>query len=530
MGLKDKWYNTLRWTDFGWWLNVRDSDDSIDDKQWTVGVNVVSEGNKLCTLSWYTDFLTPESWATKGQAIAVYSNLVLTIHNKNLFVYNTTTKLTYTKSNAVWSATDVYQILTQKSFWTKVTIVLINTNNATTENVMAYEFDWTTFTTVNEAAGAAPKWVWIADRNFKCGAFHQGKLLLWGHPSFPSSLYSSRTGSVTFPNYNYDFSAYDSSAQNVGDGEAIVSIIINHNELFIFKTNSVHRNFWNTDTWTSYAYQFKQESATWALNQFCAIPVEQDVIYFDGLNIRRLSYEQNIQALNDDSVSKDISPIFASLPSDQSKNATMYYAFPYVKLCLRDKFSLDNAVNILYNVVDKSYSIQNGMQVIQGASWFVNNKRTAYFVTSIGSTVYIDNSWYAYDDGNINFSHKSKRYVLGDGVDYKRISQVEAYGQVTPWLRTTIDIYVDGTVIDSREIYYEEDILPTTWSTEMGNSLLGANNESQINAFRTFVVRYEYFNDWRDFSFWIRWNWQWKFELHGLNLMYKNIKAYDLHY
>ena len=66
----------------------------------------------------------------------------------------------------------------------------------------------------------------------------------------------------------------------------------------------------------------------------------------------------NINALNDDSISKEISNLFLDFPSNQSGNATMYFAYPFVKLCIRDKFSTNNSVGILYNIVDKSYSVQ----------------------------------------------------------------------------------------------------------------------------------------------------------------------------
>jgi len=522
MSLIDKWYRTSRWNDFWWGINLRMSPDSIDDKQWTIGNNMASEWNKLTIIKWYSEFVTPWTWISKSQWISLYSWKILIVHNRNLYIYDTANGSTYTKTNAVANATDTYSILTTKSFSSgNIAIVIINLNSATTEDVVAYEFDWAVFTTKTFTS--------LADKNFKCGAFYEGKLLLGGNPKFPSSLYTSRTWSVLNSNYIYDFSAYDSSSQNIGDGEPIVNITANHNELFIFKTNSIWRLNWTKDTWTVFAYVFKQETATWALNNKCVVPVEQDIIYFDWINIRRLSYEININALNDDSVSKEINPIIDSLPSNQSANATMYYVYPFVKLHLRDKFSTNNSIAIVYNIVDKSYSTQSGMEVIQWVWWFVNNKRTAYFITSQTSTVYQDNFGYTYNWGNIIFNHKSKRYVLWDGVDYKRISQVELYWKITPWLKIYVDVYVNWLLIDTREIFFEESIQPTTWTSPFWNTMFWWSNEQDEDDFRVFNVRYEYFNDWRDFQFWIRGNWQWGAEIHGVNLMWKQIKAYELH-
>ena len=526
MWLKDKGYQTLRLNDFWGWINVRNSNDSIDDKQWQIGVNVVSDGNKLSTIPWYVQYVAPWTWVSRWQAIALYTWLILVLHNRNLYIYNTTSWVTYTKTNAVANAVDTYSILTTKAFSWQIAIVIINNNLLTTEDIVAYEFDWTTFTTKTFTS--------LADKNFKCGMFYDWKLLLWGNPKFPSSLYGSKTWLVALPNNIYDFSAYDSSAQNVWDGEPIVAILSNHNELFIVKTNSIWRSQWPRDSWAdavskSYSYILRQETATWAINSQCVLAVEQDVIYFDWLNLRRLSYEVNINALNDDSISKEISNLFLDFPSNQSGNATMYFAYPFVKLCIRDKFSTNNSVGILYNIVDKSYSVQTWIEVVQWVGWFVNNRRTAYFISAQTSMVFQDNIGYTYNWGNINVSHKSKRYVLWDWVDYKRISQVELYWNISPWLESTIDIYVNGDIIDSRKILFSDIILPTTGSSNVWDTLLGWNSEGLNNPMRDFVVRYEYFNDGRDLTFWIRSNGQGKLELHWLNLMYKNIKAYDIH-
>lgn len=526
MSIQNSWYKTLRWNDFWGWLNVRDSNDAIDDKQWQVWNNVISEGNKLVTINWYTEYVTLWAWVTPWQAISLYSGKIIAIHNRNLYVYDTWTWNKYTYANAVGNASDVYSIITTKSFSWNIAIVCINQNINTTEDITAYEFD----TVANTFA--VKTFSNLSDKNFKAGLFNEGKLLLGGNPKFPSSLYSSKTWSVSAPNNLYDFgswSAYDSSAQNIWDWEPIVGIVSNHNELFVFKTNSVWRMQWTKDTWTAFAYIFKQEAATWALNGRCILPVEQDVIYFDGINFRRMSYEENINALNDDSISKDISPLVNGLPKDQKWNATMYYVYPFVKLFLRDKFSTNNSVAILYNVVDKSYSTQSWIECIQWVGGFINNKRTAYFLTSQTSTVYQDNIWTTFNWGNIMWSHLSKRYVLWDWVDYKRISQVELYWLVTPWLKGTIDIYVNGNIIDTRDIFFKDDITPTTWATQLWDTLLWGNNEANVTSLRPFVVRYEYFNDGRDFMFWFRWVWQWRMEIHGLNLMYKQIRAYDLH-
>lgn len=528
MWLKDRGYVTSRWNDFGGGINLRQSNDSIDDKQSQIAINVASEGNKLITLPWYVSYYTPAAWVTKGQAITIYQDYVISLHNRNLYVFDTTTSTTYTKANAVANAVDIYSIITTKSFGWDISIVCINSINSTTEDIVWYEWNTTTHVFSNITFTS------LANKNFKCGAFYDWKLLLGGNPSFPSSLYYSKTWSVAAPTDLYDFSAYSSWAQNIGDGEAITWIISNNSELFVFKTNSVWKNTWYNDTWAdavskSFAYIFKQISQTWSINPHTFVAVEQDVLYFDWLSIRRLSYEQNMAALSDDSVSKDIESVFTQLPSDQRNNATMYYSYPFVKTFLKDKFSVSNSVGILYNVVDKSFSIQQWVEATQWVGWFISNKRSCYFVTSQTSTVYKDWVWTSYQWGNINVSHLSKRYVLGDWVDYKRISQLELYWKTSPLLTTYVDVYVNWLLIDTRTIYKADVLVSTTGSAPLWNSLFGANSEDDPNELQDYVERFEYFNDWRDFQFWIRSNWQWRFELHWLNLMYKAIKAYNIH-
>lgn len=522
MSLANDGYRTSRWNDFGWGMNVRYSSDAIDDKQSVMCLNTVSEWNKLITIPWYTNFVELGSGIKKGQAITMEGEYVLTLNNRNLYIYNTTTWTTYTSTNVVWDATSTYKIITTKSFasW-KLSIVILNTYADVTEDIKAVEFDWTTF--------SFPTFTSLSNKNFKCGTFYEGKLWLWGNPAFPSSLYTSRTGSVGNPTYIYNFSAYDSTSQNIWDWAAIVNITTNNSQLFVVKTNSSWNLVGTQDAGWILAYRFSQVSSTWALNTHCVLPVEQDILYFDGTSLRRMSYEMNLSALKDDNISEDIMKVIDELPDEQTKNATMWYAYPYAKLSLRDKFSTNNSITIIYNVVDKSYSIQSGLDVVQWVGGFLNSKRVAYFVSSQWAMVYQDNVWNTYNGWNIQVSNLSKRYVLWDGVDYKRISQVELYGKISPWLNIFIDVYVNWVVVDTREIYYSEVLLPTLGSANLGNTMIWANNEEGEVLLRDYVVRYEYFNDWRDYQLWIRSNWQWKFELHWMNVMYKFIRAYDLH-
>ena len=520
MTIKDKSYITSRYNDFGWGLNVRDSSESIDNKQATLAVNVVSEGNKIMTIPGYSELLTLSTWASRWQAIETYDGSIYAIYNSNLYAYNISTQVTKIQLAAVSSTTDTYRIIITKSFSWGTAICLINTNSSTVEDVKVYEFDWTSFT---------PKTLtWLSNKNFKAWMWYEGRLFLGWNPLSPSVMYYSKVSASWLPDNMYNFSWYPSNAQMIGDWEAIVHMLTNHNEVFIVKKTSIHRITWEKDTTTAYAFLTRQETSTWAVNWFCVIPVEQDIIYFDWINLRRLSYEININSMNDDSISREITPFIASLPSSQP-NATMWFAYPYVKLNLRDKFSQENALAVVYNIVDKSHTIQTWISWTQWAWGIIGIRRSCYFMDASSSKIYEDNKWDTYNWGEIFQSFITKFFSEWDSVDYKRISQCEIKWNVTPESRLYIDVWVDWNLITTKEIYKKWIISPTVGSASIWNTLLGWNDEGEYAYMREFKERIEIFSDGRTYAIWVRWNFQWKFELHYLGTTWKWIKAYDIH-
>lgn len=85
--------------------------------------------------------------------------------------------------------------------------------------------------------------------------------------------------------------------------------------------------------------------------------VDQDIFFFDGKSVRRLSYEENVLALKDASISDDIKPTIEGLPDNQTE-AKVFFIYPLVKVFVRSDLSADNDIALVYNVINKSWSIQ----------------------------------------------------------------------------------------------------------------------------------------------------------------------------
>ena len=152
----------------------------------------------------------------------------------------------------------------------------------------------------------------------------------------------------------------------------------------------------------SVRYPIQQVTKTGAVNQGCIENVEQDLFFFDGKAVRRLSYEEGTFALNDTAISNKIAPTLENIPDDQSK-AMSYFVYPYYKLFYRSEGSGTNDTCLRYNVINKSWSTQVGIVTEVGVSGYLEKEsmNTAFFGSPFDGTVYKDNSSYYYEDGDI---------------------------------------------------------------------------------------------------------------------------------
>lgn len=516
-------FKTSRFSDFSWGLNLRDSEDRIQDTQFRQLINIASEGNKLKVIKWYLLLKSLESGTNRIQGLKLFSNYLIAVSNAKLHIYNLNTWALHTQNSAVTSTTDRFQIVVQKLV--DVSIILINSSHSTVEDIKAYEFNITTFVFTSKS------FTWLSNLNFKCGWFYEGKLFLGWNPSAPSIVYYSKTFWASSLANIYDFSAYNSGSQPVGDGETIIAFATNNTEFFIVKKNSIFKIIQAVDTWSAYSYQIRQETSTWALNVFDIINVEKDIIYFDWSTIRRLSYEQNIQALSDSAIGKDIESIILSLTQSQESNSFMNYSYPFVKLYLKSNTSSENDFAILYNVVDKWFSIQTWVEANIWTFGSYNSKRVSYVWMRYSSELFQDWQWSTISDSNISFSVVSKKMNMGDTVNFKRFVLEEFAWYISENESVTFNVYVDWKLVWTKTITAETSwTLPaTTWSATIGSSPLGALDSETSESLYKFEVKIPFYKVWRDIQYEITWEWAWTFELNYHWVSYKHIKWYEIH-
>lgn len=341
--------------------------------------------------------------------------------------------------------------------------------------------------------------------------------------------------SLADPSPIFDFSALSSSSQVCWDWTPITAFIIWQDKLYIWKANSIWKawevqiTYDSSDVVIWVAYPLLQETQTWPINHKSITNVMQDIIYYDWINVRRLSYEENFSALKDSSISENIFPLMIALPTDQT-NACSYFIYPYYKLHLRTELSVSNDTTFVYNVINKAWSTQTGLQVDIWVSAY-NKKQVAYFWGIYNWKVYEDNLEYNYDWLEVKRRFKSKAFSFWDRVDNKRIFQIELTWRLEEEQNVYVDIYWDFNKIGStRTIYLDsENFMETTWSTLAWVSTAWANwiNLSKVH---DFTERYETFFDSSIYQFTIEYEGTKYFELQSHHVQFKFVNPYKTHY
>lgn len=525
------WASVQRLWNLSWWINQLDWDTHIDNTECVVCDWFSFEWNRLVTLKGYQEF-SEISWDWNIKWLANIGEFVFIVTNTKVRIVKTTTwevkdytwlTLPATQYNVtIWRVFDYFIVLTDTT-WANDLILFRFVPNAT--------FASSTLTNITTSI------TWLTSKKFTCAWFYNGKMLLWWNPS-NSALYFSKTATVSTENDIYNFNDLDASSQYIWDWMSWITWFKWGNDNFyIFKRDSTYQitsyqqNTHTDSTWQlildSVAFITKRISNAGAINQQVIQQVEQDIIYFDWENIRRVSYETNNLAIKDASISEKIYPIIQLLPKNQSE-ATWLFVYPYYKLYLKSSSTWSNDIAFVYNVITKSWSTQSNVSVATAASSYYN-KYEGYIWNRNSWMVWKDNQTYSQDWFDLVWTYISKSFDFWDNVDYKRITEVEFKWRISSWLRVFIDLYNWSEVVDTREIYFANWYQPTTWSTTawVTTSWWIGNNEDDLLEYRE---RYEMYDDVRYYKFWIRFIWTWKFELHSHNTTYKFVKPYDIHY
>lgn len=307
-----------------------------------------------------------------------------------------------------------------------------------------------------------------------------------------NSLYFSKTSYVNKFFNILDFWWYDWWVQRVWEWWDITWILTSENWIYIFKHSEIYYSNSVQDDWVWFNFVVNKITNNWTSNYRTIQKINQEVFYYDWINkkVRRLWYEKDLTTLRDTSVSWIIDEIIYSIPihnNDWSMNTymTSIYSYPNYRLCYRTSNSL-NYLNkaITYNVDRKSWTETD----INVKFWWED-------FYSYGNSLLRD--WKKYKDW---WEFLSKNYDLWDAIDYKRFSEIEIYWKKNELVDLFLDIYQEWELVQTFEINWTE-----------------------------FRNRYDLWNEWRFFQFWIRYEWEGYLEINQINIRFKLLKWFSIY-
>lgn len=525
---------TFQQKDLAWGINSLKPSNDIDDKQFVRSDNFTTEGNKLIKIKWYKKVKQFSATISPSQWIKLYGNVLVYLHNAILYVYNTNTYVTKSLAAAVTVGKEYHIEVFQDK------IVCCNKDEAP----KAFTYD-TTFT--NNPTTQAFTWL-NAGFTATASNFNKGTLLLaqykYGSPSqveFSNVLVFSQSVSSYANLANaFLFTGGDASTQVIGDWNPITWFISGRDATYITKNSSIFKlddkkiEKDSAGAIVGVAYPHTQVTSTWAVNHKTSINVDQDIFYFDWLNVRRLSYEANVLALKDSAISIDIYNTIQSLPRNQSE-AVMWYTYPYVKLALKSAFAGTNDIIFCYNVIDKSWNIQKG--IVTNVATYGHDITTSsvdgYFGSYFNGTVYEDDRTSWYDWGNIKCIAESKHFDFWNTIEYKRLVRFSFHWDISENFPVTIKIFSDDGVnikeVGSKTIQFTSNAIEeTTGSVTSGTATAGGSwaNWLKSNSYREKI---ELFSDWREFYYTIECDWIWEFSMGATVFDFRYVVAYPIH-
>lgn len=518
-----------RFKENGGWMNRLFADTWINDNESILLENFTVEGWKIVPLPWYQKLKEFNTDSGGIQWMGSYWDVIVALHNWTLYVYNLVSKVTKSLGSAVTSWLKYHVNVFQDK--------IIVCNN--TETPKAFTYD--TFFSTNPVTQA---FTWLSTWfTASCSISYNWRLFFAQYKVWASwvvrpnvLLWSKWITTLADLSPMFDFSALTSSSEMVWDWTPITAFAIGQDNMYIWKANSVWK-VWEVnlayDNAASPAvigvsYPINQVTNTWPINYKTFTNVQQDLFYYDWVNVRRLSYEQNTLALKDSSISENIFPLMNELPVDQT-NACSYFVYPYYKLHLHTDTSSSNDYGLVYNVINKAWSIQTWLEVDIWVSAY-NKKQVAFFGWLYSWVVYEDNIDYNYDWFPVVRKWLSKVFDFWDRIDYKRIFQIELNGRIDQEQDVEVDFYGDWNIISTRSIYYPIlDIKDTTWAITAWVATAWWD-WLKTNPLQDYKSRYETYFDARIYQLWITYEGTKYFELQSHHVQFKFVNPYDIHY
>lgn len=508
-----KRFSSERINDLSWWLNNRDSANSIEDKQGTEVINWNFEWNKLVVSKWFSKKYV-HSWTKVNGLKKIWATLYYIIDG---VIYKD------------WEALEVNPTSPEPvipyTWFINFDIFedYIILADATWENKPMYYLNWDLIT-IDDAS----LYNTITEKYMNNIIIYKTKSV-WGW-AYADQIVFSKSASASIPENIIDFSAYDAWVQSVWwqNQWEFSWFAVWENGLYVFKKTSVWYSNSENDTWwdaasTSFNFIFNKITSYWAENQFSIELVKQDILYYDGVTkaVRRIGYEQNLTTLRDVDISDEIEWLISALPSNQSW-ATTSFLYPNFKLFLRSDlyWSWSNDICLVYNVDRKSWAVEsNKLSVL--SDW-------GFIVNPFSTVIYEDDSTYSLDELPKEWSFLSKEYDLWDWIDYKRYWELEIMGKISDNINLFVDIYIDDNLVRSKEISWTDIVYSTFGTNTVGNTVLWTWWED-INNLSQFRKRYDLYNDGRYIKFWLRYEWSWYCEISNINFKYKPLNSYIIY-
>lgn len=357
--MSGKQFKNHRQNDFGGGMNTLKAPTAIQDKEGVYVQNFHSEGSRLIKQPGYSTYVDANNDLVIGpckvKGMANYKDWLIMVLQRNdaTKTYLTLWDLNGSLENASYrlEIPNYPEEVNVGSYFIGDLYVVVTDQTAQTDLTWA-KFDGSALTNITSSVTT------LTNKKFSCFGFHKGRSYLGGPTNSPGAFYYSKSSTASTPADSYDFGGTGSGATVVGDGSQYVTGFASRQNVgYIMMSNSVWKI---TDETATQGPMISKETGTGPARQNVITNVSQDTFYFDGFNVRRLSYEENTLALKDTAIADDIKNEFLKLPKDQSK-ACAYFAYPYYKLLLRTSDSDENDIAFVYSVIAKSWTIQRGI-------------------------------------------------------------------------------------------------------------------------------------------------------------------------
>jgi len=558
MTRKRHWFSDFRLRELDWWLNVRDSENEIEDKQFIELENFNFDWNKLVNSKWINEEINTWdwqiSWLTKYWDDIYYTKLWALYKNSDRISW-------------YWYVIQPSTVYDDHDYsfdinW--VTIAYTSSSSATQEEIVDWLYDAAKLA-IPDMEITADMWALALRTMYK--------------PWY--SLYISDLSWWSITLDNIDTIAYNSKTWLIDWNSNIT--VYNDFIILTYKDNSVNRqqivrfwvvqNFSNSDDYAKVNTVYNWKLVLWSFEQWNAILFSKaadatnpmDLVDFTEYSAWSQQigtwwtitwfyiWEDGLYVFKEDEVyysntEKDTKTtfnfVFKKITSTWAINQACItwvkqdiFYFDWISksvrrisyeqnlTTLRDTSISDEIWPLIENLPDNQsiataeYKYPNYKIYLRSddtLTWNdlcfvynVDNKSwtTEKLLNNITSSYEWISSWinwiiYSYDNNSYRDEWRavSKSFDFWDAVDFKRIWEVEISGRIAEWLTLYVDVYVWDELVRTEKI-----IKTWIWLIQ-------------------FKKRLNLYNDWQKINYSFRYKWTWRVEIDSVNIQYKKLK------